>query len=323
MSLFKDGIMRKPDKASLRNVLLTKTSDTKDFESTVIDGGALLHRVHWPSNVCYKELLNLYVATVKKDYGLCHVVFDGYSCASVKDHEHSKRSGKCKSKDIMFSLDMKVTIKREDFLSNRNNKMSFIEKLSLMLEKDGQMVTLSLSDADTDIVKVAIEVSKYFIDFCFKYLFQEAKSHNTKVIADDTDIAVLLMYHWNMKMHDIILTSEISKKSWSIKMCCEDVSPEIKNILPFIHAFSGSDTTSALFGHGKPKLLKLMKGMYERNEIFYLSLYVIKSGNTSLINSAKSFMEVGAEPEELKANGVRIFLKIYGGNEKDTLRSLR
>ena len=69
----------------------------------------------------------------------------------------------------MFSLDMKVTIKREDFLSNRNNKMSFIQKLSLMLEKDGQMVTLSLSDADTDIAKVAIEVSKYFIDCSFKY----------------------------------------------------------------------------------------------------------------------------------------------------------
>ena len=60
----------------------------------------------------------------------------------------------------MFSSDMKVTVKREDYLSNKNNKMALIAKLASMLDNDGHVVTLSQSDADTDIDKVAIEVQK-------------------------------------------------------------------------------------------------------------------------------------------------------------------
>ena len=71
-------------------------------------------------------------------------------------------------------------------------------------------------------------------------------------------------------MHDIVLTSEISKKSWSIKMCSEDFPPDIKELLPFVHAFSGCDTTSAIFGHGKPKLLKLLKGKSEKIKYFII-----------------------------------------------------
>ena len=56
-------------------------------------------------------------------------------------------------------------------------------------------------------------------------------------------------------------------------MCCEELSQDVKVLLPFVHAFSGCDTTSAIFGHGKTKLLKLLKGLYEINiyhfEIFY------------------------------------------------------
>ena len=161
MSLFKDGFMRKPDKASLRNVLLTNTSDSLTCEKTVIDGGALLHRVYWPQGISYKELLSLYVSTVREAYGSSHVVFDGYRRASVKDHEHARRIVRSKSKYIMFTLNMKVTIKHEEFLSNKNNKIVLIEKSANVLVDDGQAVTLSFSDADKDIVKVAIQVKQF------------------------------------------------------------------------------------------------------------------------------------------------------------------
>ena len=61
-------------------------------------------------------------------------------------------------------------------------------------------------------------------------------------------------------MNDIVLTSQRSKKSWSVKECCEELTPELKSVLPVVHAFSGCDTTSAIFGYGKAKLLKLFKG---------------------------------------------------------------
>ena len=53
---------------------------------------------------------------------------------------------------------MKVSLKREEFLSNSKNKSNLIRKLAPLLESDAQLVTISTSDGDTDIVKVALQV---------------------------------------------------------------------------------------------------------------------------------------------------------------------
>jgi len=81
-----------------------------------------------------------------------------------------------------------------------------------------------------------------------------------EVFADDTDIVVLLMHHWKKRLFDIVFTSERSGKSWSIKDSCTDLSVDILKILPFLHAFSGCDTTSAVFSIGKPTVFKRFKG---------------------------------------------------------------
>ena len=93
------------------------------------------------------------------------------------------------------------------------------------------------------------------------YFLQESRSNITEVIADDTDVAILLLYHWNAKLFDILLTSEISKKSWSVKACCGELAPALKTVLLLLHAFSGCDTTSSIFGYGKTKVLKLFKSI--------------------------------------------------------------
>ena len=53
---------------------------------------------------------------------------------------------------------MKVSVKKQEFLSNIRNKISFICELCGKLLEDGQNVTLSKTDADIDIVKVALKV---------------------------------------------------------------------------------------------------------------------------------------------------------------------
>lgn len=54
----------------------------------VIDGGFLLHRVVWPSNVKYGSIFYLYITYVKRHYGLnCIVVFDGYKNSNYKNAE--------------------------------------------------------------------------------------------------------------------------------------------------------------------------------------------------------------------------------------------
>ena len=47
---------------------------------------------------------------------------------------------------------------------------------------------------------------------------------------------ILLLYHC-----DISLTSEGSKKCWSVKECANELKPEEKKPLLLIHAFSGCD----------------------------------------------------------------------------------
>ena len=158
MSLFKDGVMRKAYKAATRNEILPKETSTDGIEKRIVHGGAFLHKVFWPQNATYGELLSLYVKAARKYYGNCHIIFDGYDKASIKDSEHERRGSKLKQLEVQFSDDMKVSLKREEFLSNSKNKSNLIRKLAPLLESDTQLVTMSTSDADTDIVKVALQV---------------------------------------------------------------------------------------------------------------------------------------------------------------------
>jgi hypothetical protein len=101
-SLFKDGLMRKPTKSTLRNHLLKNIPSTTNIvKSCVVDGGALLHKVQWLPKCTFNELADHYVNFVKRKYGkhkhIC-VVFDGYDDAlSTKTHEHVRRKGSAPS----------------------------------------------------------------------------------------------------------------------------------------------------------------------------------------------------------------------------------
>ena len=144
MSLFKDGMMCKPDKASPRTVLLSKEARPPESCQKIIDGGALLHQVHWPPSIIYWDLIEIYVKTVRNKFGDCHIVFDGYSTRSTKDQEHQCRSS--------------VAVKWKDSLSNSSIKELLISKMTEYLVNDGQNVTQCESDADTDIAKVTLKV---------------------------------------------------------------------------------------------------------------------------------------------------------------------
>ena len=84
----------------------------------------------------------------------------------------------------------------------------------------------------------------------------------TEVYADDTDVAVMLVHHWNSKLQEIIFTSKRSQTSWSIRESASQLPNELRTLLPFIHAFSGCDSTSAIFGLGKNTIFKKFKGIF-------------------------------------------------------------
>ena len=50
-------------------------------------------------------------------------------------------------------------MEKEEFLSNEHNKSKLIEMMKKYFLNDGQTVHVSNADADTDIVKTALEVN--------------------------------------------------------------------------------------------------------------------------------------------------------------------
>lgn len=134
-ALFKDGLLRKPQKAKLRNYLLEKQSSITEWkmEACVLDGGALLHKIKWKTKTTYREICLQYIAFVRRMYGKYHkvcIVFDGYcsESTSIKAQDHQRRQdGVCA--DVQVTLDADVTTSNERFLRNSNNKQRFIQLL--------------------------------------------------------------------------------------------------------------------------------------------------------------------------------------------------
>ena len=73
---------------------------------------------------------------------------------------------------------MLISVSQELFLSNKKNKTQFVNLLRHYLTVDGHRVIQSEGDADTDIVTIALNLT--------------CDGHSVVVVADDTDIHVLL-----------------------------------------------------------------------------------------------------------------------------------
>ena len=91
MYLFKNNLIRSPDKPSLRKVLL-KDSDAISMNGIskncvfVIDGGGLLHRLLEESYDIFRNW-KTYATYVRKHYNDATVVFDGYKNEPTKSFE--------------------------------------------------------------------------------------------------------------------------------------------------------------------------------------------------------------------------------------------
>ena len=80
---------------------------------------------------------------------------------------------------------------KEEFPSNKENKQRFIHMLIAKLQNSGCEVRHARGDADLLIMETAVAA---------------AESRQTIVIADDTDILVLLIHHAN--------NSEVANNLW-------------------------------------------------------------------------------------------------------------
>ena len=246
MSLFKHGMMRKPDKPSLRKVIMcdedaVRKENIENPDNYVLDGGALLHRVRWFKGMKFNAVSEVYANYIRKNYrGSVTVVFDGYRDEGTKSHEHLRRNSIPQSCNVDIHEENPVPFTQDRFLSNTENKANFINFLSQHLIQSGYSIINCPGDADSTIVKTALDMAN------------TGRGHVT-VVADDTDIAVMLVHHWQSNMSDVYFFQERWNKAWSIKDASSK-SENIKQHLLFVHAWSGCDTVSSVFGKGKTKL---------------------------------------------------------------------
>ena len=131
-SIFKDDLIKKPDKPSLRKAIMKvndaigkedielistyvldggallhrlrwskdimkvndaiRKEDIELISTYVLDGGALLHRLRWSKDTLFGDLAYMYVSYVRRHYGSAIIVFDGYLDVSTKDGKHARRA---------------------------------------------------------------------------------------------------------------------------------------------------------------------------------------------------------------------------------------
>src|SRR6218665_2494064 len=135
---------------------------------------------------------------------------------------------------ISFTADTEFLGKKDEFLSIGSNKQKLI-----WFRKMDCLVMNAQGDADVDTVKAAVETSRL---------------HTTTLIGEDTDLLILLLHYVKPRCKSLYFRSDKTTgkaKVYNINYLKEMIGNDLCSQLLFIHAMTGCDTTSRIFGVGK------------------------------------------------------------------------
>ena len=255
--------MRKANKPKLfedlHSVSSTDYSESLgNMEIFVLDGGNLLHKIKWEQQKTFAEICATYIRYARKQFwGETLIVFDGYPMIpTTKDQTHTERTkGTGIGPKIHFSATTPLTVSKAVFLSNLTNKQAFINLLADRFRENEIDIICAEEDADLLIAKTAVDYSKI---------------GPTVVIAEDTDLLVLLCHYASPDNHIVFQTQN---RRWKIEDLIEKTG-NLKTIILLVHAFLGCDTVSQIYGIAKNKIVKSQKLLslcYDVYNVFYNS----------------------------------------------------
>ena len=166
----------------------------------ILDGGSLLHRISWTEGKTCKEICVTYVEYVLKQ---CRegatIVFDGFDGKpSTKATTHFGRTKGKKGISVHFIGEMKLNMKKNEFLTNLENKQRFLEMLVIKMNESNLDTVHSSGDADVLIVETAVS---------------STATKPTVIIGEDTDLLILLRHHARNDCQIIFFTSEQKLRS--------------------------------------------------------------------------------------------------------------
>ena len=257
------------------------------IERTVLDMGSILRtKVNFNKGEAYSIIIQKYVNAIQM-YPNCVPVFDGYNddIPSTKYITHLNRSRNViPAHDVELALNLTFNCESKDaFFANKKNKQSFINLLSEAIENENISVKHAEGDADQLIAKTAIGLAERYI---------------TQVIGEDTDIFQLLVSQTSLDHKNIYMITEkhnAKHPCLDVKAIRSKLGDDCAKYLPVIHAISGCDTTSKLFGIGKSTIMTKRK---------------------HIIKEAGPFLLANAAPEDIEEAGRKIICLIY--DDKNT-----
>lgn len=292
-ALFDNVGMRKTQKSKIYQYLEPINYQLVcDNATYIIDGGFLMHRVVWQKHDTFNIIINKYINYLSNNFGQNTVViFDGYSDTSknIKAMEQLRRTAAVSTScEVHFNESMEVPISQDKFLSNRFNKRKLIEMLIDNFEKVGISTRQSRDDADVLIVETAIEKSI---------------NNTTIIVGEDIDLLILLIARTQiLDQPTSIFFKKPGKNNVETKIySTESLNkyPHCKKNILFLHAMTGCDTTSTLFGKGKIKVMK----MFEKR--------------SDLHNSVEIFQQENCARDALVNAGIHFLLAMYGAPKSE------
>jgi len=266
----------------------------------VVDGRSLIKQIPWKKDEKYASILERYLSYVINRFSTSSIiVFEGYNTTeSVKE----KMRMPVHSPEILFNLDMALTVEKDEFLSNKSNRLRFFEVLAAVLHHNGfKVLTINKGDADFVIAKATID---------------SAKNAVTVLISEDTDeLLVLLLHYWNVETDKAVFYSSLAEpdtelvpkpkrsfKTWDISLLHQKLTPDVCRHLLLVQSYLGCATTSRLFGIGKE-----------------LSFYLLGDGNPLFKAYADIFLDQEAKDIAIEEAGEALMLIIYGGKDEDEM----
>ena len=128
-SLFDKGMERKESKSALLKEVglnqdcFVSEGAKNNYSRSIVDGGALIHRVHWEKGATFAHVAKKHIEYVQRHYYNPTVIFDGYKSPSTKDQEHLRRCSIPTSRFVAINDDTPVPYSKEKYLTLKENKI--------------------------------------------------------------------------------------------------------------------------------------------------------------------------------------------------------
>ena len=230
------GDMLSGTKSTLTHRLAQYIPDTDTPNLVIVDGIALIYHVIWPQNGTVQILWESMISRVD-DVNIVddvYIVFDRYKTGSIKEHELVRRNKGHATPKHKLTLTT-VLPARDVIMKNTFNKQQLAHLLCMCHVPPSVHM---LEDVDNIFEHEEADVS--MVSYANKFAKEGKKE--IQILADDTDVFVLLM-HW---FHKHCPNSHVTLRKFDGQIIDINVSSEMlgdpcANLL-VMHALTGCDS---------------------------------------------------------------------------------